>query len=262
MTIKFSKYHGTGNDFILIDNRTGEYSGISKIQIQSLCRRRFGIGADGLMLLNAHPDYDFEMEYYNPDGSGGTMCGNGGRCIVAFAKKLGLIKDKAHFTASDGAHFADILPNDEIKLKMNEVKSVDKINADFYCYTGSPHYVKQVKNVRELDVNSLGKAVRYSENYKKEGINVNFIEQTGEQQLFVRTYERGVEAETYSCGTGVTASALSFAYQNNIPQGEIKIKTLGGNLIVSFKKSANIYTDIYLQGKAEFVFEGSINLNR
>ncbi|RYZ47436.1 MAG: diaminopimelate epimerase, partial [Chitinophagaceae bacterium] len=204
----FFKYQGTGNDFIIFDNRDGNLT-LSREQVALLCNRRFGIGADGLMLLNTHPDFDFEMKYYNADGGESTMCGNGGRCLVKFAADCGILREEYRFLAIDGEHLARIASNGNVALKMNDVASVQNGDDHFVLNTGSPHYVSQVKNVMALDVVKQGRAVRYSNAFAKEGINVNFVEKTGNAEgIIVRTYERGVEDETFSCGTGVTAAAI------------------------------------------------------
>lgn len=260
MTLSFFKYQGAGNDFVLIDNRHGEIE-LSTEQISYLCNRRFGIGADGLILLELEPGVDFKMVYFNSDGNQSSMCGNGGRCIVAFARYLKLIENKTRFLAIDGIHEA-IVENDEtISLKMQDVQHLE-VGEDFYFLnTGSPHYVKLVSNIEELDVVEEGKKIRNSERFIEEGTNVNFIEKKDEQ-LFVRTYERGVEDETLSCGTGVTASALVAAY-NNMSNSKNKclIKTLGGNLEVNFEKvlDYNFY-NIWLKGPAISVYKGEVTI--
>jgi len=254
----FFKYQGTGNDFIIIDNRDMKFRREDHALVARLCDRRFGIGADGLMLLQHAQGYDFEMVYYNSDGRESSMCGNGGRCIVEFARTLGLVKDKAFFLATDGEHEAMVKPN-FISLKMNNVSKVE-MNAD-YCFlnTGSPHYVAFVNNVENYDVSGKGKAIRNNERFKEEGTNVNFAEKKY-NELFVRTYERGVEAETYSCGTGVTAAALVAALKSvSTTESFCDIQTLGGSLKVKFKHHPdNSFTDIWLEGPATFVFKGSI----
>lgn len=260
MKIQFSKYHGTGNDFILIDARRNSLK-LSKEQISFLCHRRFGIGADGLMFLKSHPDFDFEMDYYNSDGSGGTMCGNGGRCIVTFAKHLGLINDRTTFIASDGSHEASIDKNGLVKLKMVDVSDIEE-NADYsFLNTGSPHYVKFVDDVSKTDVYNAGKEIRYSENFKDKGTNVNFvsIENKG---IAVRTYERGVEDETYSCGTGSVASAIAYYKKNKLTDTTIPIKTLGGNLEVCFENSNSKFVNVYLKGPAKLVFKGEVEIKQ
>lgn len=260
MTVEFYKYHGTGNDFILIDNRKSGYL-LSNEQVKFLCNRHFGIGADGLMLLEDEISFDFKMIYFNSDGNLSSMCGNGGRCITAFAKKLGLVKDKARFIAVDGAHDALLNSDETISLKMNDVKNVEIGNDYFYLNTGSPHYVKVVNNIHELNVFEEGRKIRYNNRFNEEGTNVNFIEKF-DDHLFVRTYERGVENETLSCGTGVTASALVAAILGNTTdKNSCAIKTPGGNLNVKFERVLeNTFYNIWLEGPAQFVFKGSIDL--
>ncbi|HWY10281.1 MAG TPA: diaminopimelate epimerase, partial [Bacteroidia bacterium] len=227
MQISFDKYQGTGNDFILIDNRKKEIQ-LSVEQIAFLCHRKFGIGADGLMLLELEPGVKFKMVYFNSDGNESSMCGNGGRCITAFAKKLGLITDAAKFIAVDGVHEATINEQSYVSLKMNDVKSVESGEDFFYLNTGSPHYVKMVNDIKNYNVFEEGKKIRNSERFLAEGTNVNFIEKT-EDGVFVRTYERGVEGETLSCGTGVTASALVAAMKGiSNEKNSCKVSTLGG----------------------------------
>lgn len=231
----------------------------SNALVQKLCDRRFGIGADGLMLLQSRAGYDFEMVYYNSDGKESSMCGNGGRCIVEFARTLGLLNDKAHFFAIDGDHVADVQPG-YISLKMKDVDTVEQ-HPDFcFLNTGSPHYVTYVQDIEHYNVFEEGKKIRYNERFRKEGTNVNFIQQSG-NKLFVRTYERGVEGETYSCGTGVTAAAIVSALGTKEKEISCAIKTLGGELTVKFTKNTdNSFSDIWLQGPATFVFEGDIEI--
>jgi len=258
MNLIFYKYHGAGNDFLLFNNLDSKLS-FTKEQISFLCHRNFGVGADGLMLLNSHIDFDFEMNYFNSDGSGATMCGNGGRCIVAFAKKLGIISEKTKFIASDGLHEAVINSNNFVELKMNDVSGIDKINDDYFCFTGSPHYIKFVENIEMVDVYTEGRAIRYSEKFKLEGTNVNFV-QIEENELLIRTYERGVENETLACGTGITASALVYSNFKNESINEFNFTAKGGKLKVSFEKENFNFKNIWLKGLAEFVFEGKIEI--
>ena len=262
MKFHFYKYQGTGNDFILADNRTKEYCSLTTEQIHRLCLRRFGIGADGLMLLNEKDGFDFEMKYFNADGKEGSMCGNGGRCIVKFAYHLGIHKEKYRFLASDGAHEAEIDTNGIVSLKMNDVKNIRKFHNDFILDTGSPHYIKLSSNVMEMDVFKKGYEIRHSKEFEEEGINVNFVEQLeAVDKIIVRTFERGVEDETYSCGTGVTAAALCYGEMLNM-QGKhsIKINAKGGNLQIEFERAGQSYSNIWLCGPAEKVFEGKYEL--
>lgn len=258
MQINFFKYQGTGNDFIIIDNRSKKFHRENHSLVERLCDRRFGIGADGLMLLQNIQGYDFEMVYFNSDGKESSMCGNGGRCIVEFARTLGLVKEKAFFLASDGEHEAYVKPG-FISLKMNNVSKVETGKSHFFLNTGSPHYVVFVDDVENYNVFENGKEIRYNDRFKEEGTNVNFVEKK-DGVLFVRTYERGVEAETYSCGTGVTAAALVASLKDISTDNDYcEIKTLGGNLKVKFKKHPdNSFTDVWLEGPATFVFKGEI----
>lgn len=258
--MNFYKYQGTGNDFIIIDNRDLKFIRTDNDLVARLCNRRFGIGSDGLMLLQTKTGYDFEMVYYNSDGKESTMCGNGGRCIVEFARTLNLVNENAHFFAIDGVHEAMVKPG-FICLKMKDVSEVE-LNADFsFLNTGSPHYVAFIENVATYPVEAEGRKIRNNSRFKIMGTNVNFIENQN-NVLFVRTYERGVEAETYSCGTGVTAAAMVAAIKNISTSPEYcEIKTLGGNLNVKFKKHPdNSFTDVWLEGPAKFVFKGEISI--
>lgn len=262
MKVEFSKYQGTGNDFIIIDNRTNIIQ-LTLEQINKLCNRKFGIGADGLMLLNnSTVPYDFEMVYFNADGKVGSMCGNGGRCIVQFANDIGIIRDKYLFIATDGAHEAFVnKENKFVHLKMQDVTNVNyETDGTFILNTGSPHLIKMVTNINERDVYHEGKKIRYSTNFKQDGINVNFVEFLNKNSIQVRTYERGVEDETLSCGTGVTAAALMNASNDN-GFNTVFVNTLGGNLVVTFNKNNNqSFNNIWLCGTAKFVFNGTIEL--
>ena len=321
MKLSFYKYHGTGNDFILVDNREGTIA-LSKKQIERLCDRHFGVGANGLMLLTSEKGYDFGMVYFNADGNESTLCGNGGRCITAFAHMLGIIGQSARFLASDGEHTAKILKDEGnvkwVRLKMADVttpplappqqgRGVSDIETDkssfvlrpssFLIDTGSPHLVIFVENVSEIDAVSEGRKLRDDPQFAPDGTNVDFVE-IMESNLFVRTYERGVENETLSCGTGVTAAAMAYASwqlavgspqlavgsnqsavsRNVIARNEvtkqthqesgighrtstIKIETLGGKLTVSFRLKDGTFTDIWLEGPAELVFRGEVLLS-
>jgi len=260
MIIPFSKYQGTGNDFVIIDNRKLFFPESEKALIERLCDRRFGIGADGLMLLQNKKGLDFEMVYFNSDGRESSMCGNGGRCIVDFAFRLKVIKERTHFIAIDGEHEA-VVKNNLVSLKMKDVSGIE-IHPDFYFLnTGSPHYVAFVEHLEGFNVFEQGKKIRNNSRFKAEGTNVNFLEMQG-NRLFVRTYERGVENETLSCGTGVTAAALAASLNEAFLVGEeINIKTLGGDLKVRFKKLPDrCFSDIWLEGPAQLVYTGDIEI--
>jgi diaminopimelate epimerase len=260
MDIPFFKYQGTGNDFIIIDNRNAEFSSLTTEHINRLCDRRFGIGADGLMLLNVKDGYDFEMKYYNADGREGSMCGNGGRCMVKFAYHLGIHKPSYKFSAVDGDHEAEIDLDGTVSLKMSDVNEIRQYHGDYLLDTGSPHYVKMVSNVNEYDVVFQGKKIRNSNNFVKEGINVNFVEQRKDDEIFVRTYERGVENETLSCGTGVTAAALT-CYHNENGFNDVTVLTRGGRLSVEYDRHENNhFRNIWLSGPADKVFSGTVRV--
>lgn len=256
--LNFVKYQGAGNDFVMIDNRLGNWDNLSIQQIQHICDRRFGVGADGLIKINTSSNTDFECDYYNSDGSK-SFCGNGARCAVAFSKELGIAKDRFIFQAIDGEHEAFILDG-LVHLKMNDVSKMEWIGSDALLNTGSPHYIQWVGQVQNLDVFHSGQVIRYNERFKAEGVNVNFIEEVAQKALKIRTYERGVEDETLSCGTGITAAALAFAAKHHM-MGEqtIPVYAAGGDLKVTFQYNGNEFTEIWLIGPAERVFEGEIN---
>jgi diaminopimelate epimerase len=260
MIIDFYKYQGTGNDFVILDNRENKYGSLAAPQIQHICDRRFGVGADGLMMLQLKSGYDFEMLYFNADGKPGTMCGNGGRCMVKFAHQLGIHKSAYHFIAIDGLHTAEINLDGIIKLQMKDVDAVERFANHFTLNTGSPHYVKPVSDIMSLDVCEKGREIRYSKEFIQNGINVNFIEQLDDKSIYVRTYERGVENETMSCGTGVVAASLVSAH-NDKGFNSIEVKTNGGDLTIEFEKiSDNHFKNIWLIGPAQLVFKGDIEL--
>ena len=279
MTIPFYKYQGTGNDFIMLDQRETVYLNKSDTEtIRNICDRRFGIGGDGLMFLQNKEGYDFEMVYFNSDGTEGSMCGNGGRCLTAFAHFLNVFKTKCTFLAIDGAHEAVVkskIDNPQlgdavwVELKMNDVakNSIEQGNDYFLMNTGSPHYVVFVEDLTDINVYDNGRAIRYSERFAKEGVNVNFVERTKfntlkgieQQGIEVATYERGVEDETFSCGTGVTAAAIAYHIKNGSAL-EVPIKTKGGQLSVKFTEGIDIFENVWLCGPATQVFSGSINI--
>lgn len=258
MKLNFYKYQGAGNDFIIIDNRNISFQPEEKI-IQSLCNRHFGIGADGLMLLEEDKTYDFSMRYFNSDGKEGTMCGNGGRCITAYARKSGLIRNNAQFRAIDGIHKAR-LTHKRIDLKMNNVNEINKISSNYFINTGSPHYIIFKNDIDKIDVYKNGKEIRYRKPFRPDGTNVNYVE-VQNNYIYVRTYERGVENETLSCGTGVTASAIATHLQHYPDKNSFHVKTRGGNMVVSFEKGGTSnFFNVWLSGPAEFVFNGIIEI--
>ncbi|MBC7643164.1 MAG: diaminopimelate epimerase [Flavobacterium sp.] len=254
----FYKYQGTGNDFVLVDNRQDDFPKENIDLIKYLCDRRFGIGGDGLILLEHDIPNDFRMVYYNSDGNQSTMCGNGGRCIVAFAKKLTIIENKATFSAIDGLHHAVIDEKEIVSLQMQDVSEI-KIEEDYvFLDTGSPHHVMMVENLPQYPVKENGSKIRNSDLYGKSGSNVNFVTIINDDEFAIRTYERGVEDETLSCGTGATATAIAMHATNKTKSTQIKINVEGGKLEISFDKIGNIYRNVSLKGKAEFVFVGEI----
>ncbi|PWU03206.1 MAG: diaminopimelate epimerase [Bacteroidetes bacterium] len=260
MHISFYKYQGTGNDFVILDNRKGQNSKLSTSEIKNICDRRFGIGADGLMLLNEKNGYDFEMKYYNADGRESSMCGNGGRCMVKFAHNMGIRKPSYQFIAVDGLHDAEIDLNGWVRLKMVDVHDVERRYDEFILNTGSPHLVKMTSNVKNIDVRKDGAEIRNRKEFAPNGVNVNFVENINDHTIFVRTFERGVEDETLSCGTGVVASALMAAHNEN-GFNQVDVQTLGGKLNVEFDISdEDHYTNIWLCGPADFVFSGEMEV--
>ena len=253
-----SKYQGTGNDFVIVDNRDNTYN-LSKKEISTICDRRFGIGADGFMFLEKHDTYDFVMRYFNADGGEASMCGNGGRCIVAFAKQIGIITKKTTFLAVDGIHEATI-ENNNVSIKMQDVNSIELFDNNYFMNTGSPHFVKFIDSPIDFNTYEQGKKIRYSDLFAKEGVNVNFVSYI-DNGINVLTYERGVEDETFSCGTGVVASCIA-SYINDKSKGtDIMVETKGGKLNVSFDYiSNNLVENIWLTGPAQEVFEGEIKI--
>jgi diaminopimelate epimerase len=256
--LTFYKYQGTGNDFIMVDNRNGIFDKNDLSLVRKLCSRKFGIGADGLILIQNCDGLDFEMIYYNADGSQ-SLCGNGSRCAVNFAKALGIIGNKTNFMAIDGLHEAIVQEDTGIvSLKMGNVSSVELGSDYYFINTGSPHWVKYVHGIEGFDVVMNGRAIRYNDRFEEKGTNVNFVEKLSDGSLFVRTYERGVEDETLSCGTGVTACALAASMDGM--KSPVQINTLGGKLEVSYKGKADTgFTDIWLIGPAVMVFEGKVS---
>ncbi len=261
MLIPFHKYQGTGNDFIIIDNRKKIFDEGNIGLIKRICDRKFGIGADGLMLLQEKTGFDFEMIYFNSDGSK-SLCGNGSRCIMAFARSVGMVKTKATFLTTDGGHDAEFRDG-LISVEMHDVSSIERTGEAFFLDTGSPHYVMFARDLDKIDVLSEGKRIRNLPAYAKAGTNVNFVEvitERSQKRIRVRTYERGVENETLSCGTGVTACALVAHLEGNATADDhCIVKTKGGELTVRFKKQGPGYSGIRLAGPAKFVFKGEID---
>jgi len=260
MKLFFSKYQGTGNDFVLLDNLKGQYNNLTISHIKKVCDRRFGVGADGLIKINTTESADFEVDYYNSDGSK-SFCGNGARCSVAFAETLGINVLDTSFVGIDGLHNAS--KNKEIvALEMSDVSKVSKRNNDYVINTGSPHYIRFIQSKEELNVVDFGKEIRYSSEFKANGINVNLVEVVTDTHLIVSTYERGVEDETLSCGTGVTACVLAFAFDRKIIGNQcIDVTVKGGKLKVQFNQVAlGKFNSIQLIGPAEYVFSGEINV--
>lgn len=253
----FYKYQGTGNDFVMIDDREERFNIKDTELVNHLCNRRFGIGADGLILLRNHKELDFEMIYYNSDGNLSSMCGNGGRCIARFAQQLGIIQNQCTFMAVDGMHEATLDEN-EVALKMKDVDAIEITEEFYFLNTGSPHVVKYLNDISVIDIVKEGRLIRYNDRFKTEGSNINFVS-TELDTLRIRTYERGVEDETLSCGTGITAAALSNAVKSKMPKGkyETKLKSEGGNLRVSFEYDGlSSFKNIFLIGPALKSFEG------
>ena len=259
MKLEFFKYHGAGNDFIIIDNRSNVFPKDDHDLIRHYCDRRFGIGADGLMLLDKSVDADFNMAYFNADGRPGSMCGNGGRCIVAFAKTLGLFNKSTLFNAL-GEKYQATIKGEQVSLKMIDVAHIETHQDHVFLDTGSPHHVVFTNNLRELNVVEQGRKIRYGAPYFDIGTNVNFVEKLNGNTFGVRTYERGVENETLSCGTGVTAVALAGFHLNKTSEKEVNIETPGGKLKIEFELENKVYKNIILTGPATFVFKGQIEL--
>lgn len=255
VSFSFCKYQGTGNDFVIVDNRLGRFPKNNVEGIARICDRRFGVGADGLILLEDHPELDFTMVYFNADGHPSSMCGNGGRCLVNFARHMGLILEQCVFEAVDGVHQAEVVER-MIKLSMNDVDHLKEENSGVFLDTGSPHLVLLVDDTERVDVKSEGRRLR-RELYGEEGANINFVQPLGNNSFRVRTYERGVEDETLSCGTGVTAVALAMDYLGKAStDSPVKLHTPGGDLQVDYQRDQSNYTDIWLSGPAQFVFKG------
>lgn len=260
MPVNFFKYQATGNDFVIIDNITNFFNKNDTKLIARLCDRRFGIGADGLILLESSSDFDFKMIYFNADGRESSMCGNGGRCIVAFARRLAIIKDTTIFTAIDGPHEAKIEAS-QISLKMQDVKSIENKAGGIILDTGSPHYVSMCKDLDNLNVQIEGSKIRNTSPFLEDGINVNFVDPIDSENFAIRTYERGVEGETLSCGTGATAVAIAMHASQKTNSNCITLQTQGGDLEVQFRSKDASYVDVWLRGSVRYVYEGTFENN-
>jgi len=258
MRITFNKYQGAGNDFIIIDNRNGILDPSDSNLINRLCGRRFGIGADGLILISDHAGADFEMKYFNADGNTGSMCGNGGRCAAHFAIKTGIAGNKQRFMAFDGIHQAEV-SDTVVRLRMADVEEYTIIDGNYFINTGSPHYMIFTTEIDLLDVNAEGNRFRWAPQFTPGGTNVNFVE-IRDKGLYIRTFERGVEEETLACGTGVTASAIASVLKGHFDTAPVRVKARGGDLEVDFKLENNKVTNVWLTGPATFVYEGEIDV--
>lgn len=260
MQLDFYKYQGTGNDFVMIDNRSEFFPKENVQLVARLCDRRFGIGADGLILLENDTDTDFKMVYYNSDGNLSSMCGNGGRCLVAFAKYLNIIQNSCTFIATDGLHHSSIANDGIVSLQMIDVTNIKK-EADYtFMNTGSPHHVQMVDDLENYNVKDNGATLRYGSLYGAAGSNINFVKKINEDTFSLRTYERGVEDETLACGTGATAVAIAMNATGQTNASSIKLNVEGGKLAVSFDKKEEVFTNVFLIGPAEFVFKGVIEI--
>ena len=262
MLVHFSKYHGTGNDFVMLDGRELDTSLFDTKVIRQLCDRRFGIVGDGLIILEESKHYDFTMRYFNANGREGTMCGNGGRCITAFARGLGICGTHTTFEGIDGVHEASVLSNGEIRLRLVDVSGIDQLADGYLLNTGSPHFVHFVNNIEQIAVETEGAVIRHQERFGAGGVNVNFVGQgRTSHEITVRTFERGVEGETWSCGTGVAAAAITACIKDGADIYSYKITTRGGELNVNFKSQKDQhFTEIYLTGPASHVYDGTIDI--
>jgi diaminopimelate epimerase len=258
MNTPFNKYQGAGNDFIIIDNRKGVFNPADSELINRLCNRRFGIGADGLILISNHKKADFEMKYFNSDGKLGSMCGNGGRCTAHFARKWDIAGNNQKFMAFDGIHEAEV-KKDMVRLQMADVNEYKLVDGSYFLNTGSPHYVVFTSNIDKLDVNEEGRKLRWSTKFAPGGTNVNFVE-VHDNGLYIRTFERGVEEETLACGTGVTASAIASVLAGHFDTGSVNVRARGGNLKVELNLEKEKVINVWLTGPATFIFEGIIKV--
>ncbi len=258
MNACFFKFQGAGNDFILFDDRNAQFPKDDSELIQKLCDRRFGIGSDGIMLIQHSEEADFYLDFINPDGSR-SFCGNGSRCGIRFAELLGMINKQCTFDAIDGMHTAEI-NDDNVKISMKDVDEIRTEEEGVFLDTGSPHLIFRTRDIDKLDVRSEGRKIRYSNSYLEEGVNVNFVEKLNAHTIKIRTYERGVEDETLSCGTGITAAVLAMAVGSSDLFGEMNVISRGGRLSVGFERSGKGFKNVWLKGPAEKVFSGEVAL--
>lgn len=258
MNIIFQKYQGAGNDFIMIDNRDKSIF-INQAKIAKLCHRNYGVGADGLIMIEKDESVDFSMRYYNADGKLGSMCGNGARCAVAYSRALGFLPSQGLFKAYDGIHSFRIYSHDQISISMMNVNNVFQTKSGLEINTGSPHLILFKPKVLSMNVKVEGAKIRNNAKYREDGINVNFVEHTS-NYLLIRTFERGVENETHACGSGATAAAIAAFESGIIDSNKIEVKALGGLLKVSFDKKGQVYKNIFLTGPAMFSFKGEIDV--
>ena len=258
MKLKFEKYESGGNDFVLIDNRKNNYN-LTSHQIKNICNRNFGVGSDGLIILKKSTIADIKMIYYNSDGRLSTLCGNGTRCLFSFSLSLGIIEKSAKIETSEGVYSATISNRNLVSLKMKNIDDIILFDNKAYLNSGSPHHVELTKDLDKIPVKTMGASIRFSERYSPKGTNVNFCNKISEKKFIVRTYERGVEDETLSCGTGATAVAIAVHAMGLTTQNEIFIQTRGGELIISFEISETGYKNIFLEGPTRFVFKGEFN---
>lgn len=260
MELRFSKWHGTGNDFILVDDRAANFPAKDIALVKRLCDRHFGIGSDGLILIQAprSPDAGFHMEFFNPDASQ-SFCGNGSRCAFAFWRTLGGDRDTAHFTAIDGLHEASLDPLG-VRVSLAQPKSVERIADDIdFIHTGSPHLLVWTNDPEAIDIFPEAHRFRYNERFAKEGVNVNFLRWSN-GRVEMRTYERGVEAETLSCGTGVTAAAIDALHRGHASGISVPVHTRGGDLRVDVAMDSGRVGKVELIGPAQFVFSGTYSI--
>lgn len=258
--LRFQKWQATGNDFVIVDNRNGIIRDLSSEWISRICNRNFGVGADGFMFIQNHPELDFEMKYFNANGLEAEMCGNGARSIIGFVKNMGIISDSTSFKAIDGLHSGWIIGKDQYRIKMVDVNAIKKNNQGIFLNTGVPHLVIFSEDPEQIEVVKQGREIRYSMEFAPKGTNVNYANYS-DDILRMRTYERGVENETLSCGTGAVAAAIATEYLNNYDKSTYEVLVPGGKLQVSFERTGKEqFRNIYLEGEAKMVFEGIIEL--